>query len=110
MGNHSIFLNEGLEVDKSAETVVKNGERINLRPKEWEIFIKLIRNKNKILTKKELYESVWGYNYFNDDNLINVHIRKLREKIEEDPSIPKIIKTVWGKGYIYGEIDKEIQD
>lgn len=77
---------------------IKDREVI-LKSKEFKLFSYLFTNRNKIVTKDQLFTNVWGDEFFSDGTL-NVHIRKLREKIEEDPNDPVFIKTIWGTGYM----------
>ena len=77
-------------------------KRISLKAKEFALLKCLYNHKNTIVTKDELFAQVWGDAFYSDGTL-NVHIRKLREKLEEDPNEPKIIKTIWGTGYILEE-------
>lgn len=80
--------------------LVKNGERvISLTPKEFDLLWLMASHPNQVFTKAHLLESVWDITYVGDDNTVNVHIRRLREKIEDNPSEPEYIKTVWGTGY-----------
>ena len=72
---------------------------IELKPKEYKMFLYMLKHKNKIISKERFCDEVWGENFFGFDNTIMVHIRKLREKIEENPSKPKYILTVKGLGY-----------
>ncbi|MFP7492932.1 response regulator transcription factor [Terribacillus saccharophilus] len=88
-----------LRIDLQNYTVSKNGKHINLTVKEFEILCLLATSPNQVFTKGQLFESVWKEAYYGDDNVINVHIRRLREKIEDDASAPKYIKTIWGIGY-----------
>ena len=67
--------------------------------KQHQIFMYLLQHPNQILTKEQLYEAVWGEAYLDGDKTLMVHIRYLREKIEEEPSSPKIIETIRGLGY-----------
>jgi DNA-binding response OmpR family regulator len=66
---------------------------------EFNILLTLARNPNKVFMKKELYEMIWQDHYYDNGNVLNVHIRRLRKKIELDPDNPKIIVTKWGIGY-----------
>ena len=91
--------NEILTLDESTMSVIIKGERIALKAKEYELLSCLYKHKNTIVKKDDLFEEVWGDTFFSDGTL-NVHIRKLREKLEENPNSPKMIKTVWGTGYI----------
>ena len=88
-----------LVLEDSTMSVLLNGKRIALKAKEFSLLKCLYDHKNTIVTKEVLFNEVWGDAFFTDGTL-NVHIRKLREKIEKDPNVPEIIKTVWGTGYI----------
>lgn len=88
-----------LSIDLDNFTVLKNDIEISLTAKEFQILRLLATHPNQVFTKGQLFESVWKDTYYGDDNVINVHIRRLRSKIEDDPSKPAYIKTVWGIGY-----------
>lgn len=90
--------NEVLKLDASTLSAVLNGKRIQLKAKEFALLDCLYRHKNTIVKKEVLFDEVWGDAFFSDSTL-NVHIRKLREKLEDNPNEPKLIKTVWGTGY-----------
>ena len=92
-----------LVVDLNAYAVTKNGENLKLTATEFNIFSLFLNKPNQVFTKEQLYNLVWQAEYVQDMNVINVHIRRLREKIEEDPSNPKYIQTLWGIGYRLGE-------
>lgn len=92
-----------LTIDKDNYTVSKNGKDIKLTAKEFQILRLFATNPNRVYTKAQLYEQIWNEEYLGDDNVINVHMRRLREKIEDDPSAPRYIKTLWGIGYKLGE-------
>ncbi|TFD99563.1 response regulator transcription factor [Jeotgalibacillus sp. R-1-5s-1] len=94
---------DDLEIFPDSYSVKRGNEVIQLTLKEFTILQLLYRNQHKIYTKEELYERVWGEPYFGDANVINVHMRRLREKIEADPADPKLIKTIWGIGYKWGD-------
>src|SRR5690606_41233443 len=87
------------EINLTNFTVMKRGEELNLTAKEFQILSLLATNPNRVFTKGQLFEGVWQEAYYGDDNVINVHIRRLRGKIEDDASSPKYIKTIWGIGY-----------
>ncbi|WP_429745740.1 response regulator transcription factor [Bacillus salipaludis] len=93
------------EIDLDTENLIatKNGIQINLTSKEWKILCLFFENQKKVFTKEQIYRSVWGDDYYGDENIINVHISRLREKIEDTPSKPAYIKTIWGIGYKLGE-------
>ncbi|GLV62571.1 DNA-binding response regulator [Bacillus mycoides] len=80
-------------------TVEKKGRQLKLTLKEFEILKLFVKNQNRVFTKAQIYTLVWNEEYYGDDNVINVHMRRLREKIESDPSNPEYIKTLWGIGY-----------
>ncbi|MBW7476388.1 response regulator transcription factor [Paenibacillus oenotherae] len=92
-----------LEVDLDNLTVSKNGRSLKLTSKELYILRLFLTNPKKIFTKEQIYRSVWNDDYYGDENIINVHMSRLREKIEDTPSEPKYIKTLWGIGYRLGE-------
>lgn len=97
--NNILKFNE-LKIDLDSHRIfVKDIETETLAAKEFELLICLAKNPNRIFKKEELYDKIWGFNDFGDINTVTVHIRKIREKIENDPSNPRFIKTVWRVGY-----------
>lgn len=86
-------------MDKVAMKITKNGIPVSLSATEFELFAYLVQNPNRVIDKNELLKAVWGDGYYSPDTL-NVYIRKLREKIENNPNSPEFIKTIWGIGYI----------
>jgi len=90
-----------LLVHPELQTVVdsRTGEEIPLTAKQLQILFYFLRNRGQILTKEQIYEAVWGEPYIDGDKTVNVHIRYLRERIELDPSDPRIIETIRGIGY-----------
>lgn len=91
-------------LDLNNYTVLRNGTALNLTSKEFEILKLLISNPGRVFTKAQLYAFVWGEEYMGDENVINVHMRRLRTKVETDPSKPQVIKTIWGIGYKLGDV------
>lgn len=89
----------GLEIDPKAYIVKLNGDEIPFSVKEFEILHYLALNINQALSREKIFSTIWGFDEFGDINTVTVHIRKIREKIETDPSNPKYIETVWGIGY-----------
>lgn len=90
----------GVMLNPKTRGVTKSGTPLDIRDKEMDILIYLAKNKGKVVSPKELYEAVWGeMSLPSSNNTITVHILNLRRKLEDDPSAPKIIRTVWGKGY-----------
>lgn len=95
-----------LTMDLDNYTVTKAGKRIELTAKEFEILKLLLRHPKKVYTKEQLYSLVWKDAYIGDENAVNVHISRLRNKIEDDPRNPRLVLTVWGIGYKLGEADE----
>ena len=87
-----------LQLDEKTMSVIMYGKSIPLKAKEFALLNCLYRHKNTIVKKEVLFDEVWGDTFFSDSTL-NVHIRKLREKVEVNPNDPRLIKTVWGTGY-----------
>lgn len=91
--------NERISINEETMRIIVDGKTVQLKAKEFKLFQYLYEHKNTIVTKEQLFYNVWGdYNF--SDGTLNVHIRKLREKIEEVPNEPKILKTIWGTGYM----------
>jgi two-component system response regulator MtrA len=82
--------------------VLRDGEQISLTPLEFNLLLTLAQKPKQVFTREVLLEKVWGYQYKADTRLVNVHVQRLRSKIEEDPDNPTIIKTVRGIGYRAG--------
>lgn len=91
-----------LIMDLSDYTLTKNGKPIELTAKEFNILKLLLQNPKKVYTKEQIYSIVWNDAYYGDENAVNVHISRLRNKIEDDTRNPKYILTVWGIGYKLG--------
>ena len=88
-----------LTVNLETHEIFKDGKEIKLTPTEFDILVLLGENRGKVFSIENIYNSVWKQDFMQSDNTVMVHIRKVREKIEEDPRKPKYIKTVWGVGY-----------
>ncbi|WP_281426055.1 response regulator transcription factor [Crassaminicella profunda] len=86
--------------------VILRGREINLTAKEFDLLLFLAINPNKIYSREELLETIWGYEYFGDLRTVDVHIRRLREKVEEKSSQPEYIRTKWGVGYYFRSKNK----
>lgn len=93
-----------LIMNLSDYSLTKKSEKIELTAKEFEILKLLLQNPKKVYTKEQLYSLVWKDAYFGDENAVNVHISRLRNKIEDDTRNPKYILTVWGIGYKLGAL------
>ena len=91
----------GLMIDVEARRVTVDDKPINLTAKEFDLLELLIFNVNKVYSREELLKTVWGEDYPGDVRTVDVHIRRLREKIEQNPSDPKYVHTKWGVGYYF---------
>lgn len=89
----------GLLIDPDAHTVSVNEKPITLTAKEFDILLFLARNPNKVFSKDQLFDRIWGMDAFGDATTVTVHIGKIRDKTEADPKDPQYIETVWGAGY-----------
>ena len=90
---------ENLSIDIGRREIRINNQVVNLKPKEYELLLYLVKHKNQVLSRDQILESVWGWEYIGESRTVDVHVRWLREKIEEDPSSPQKIITVRGAGY-----------
>ena len=90
---------DDLLLDIAANKFFKNGVEIELTPTEFALLKMFMENQGKALKRNEMLNAVWGQDYFGDTKTLDVHIRRLREKLEDNPSVPEYIKTVWGFGY-----------
>ena len=90
-----------LKLDCEGRRVFIAGKEINLTAKEFDVLELLAKNPNKVYSRENLLNLVWGYEYLGDVRTVDVHIRRLREKIERNPSEPKYVFTKWGVGYYY---------
>lgn len=90
---------KNLVLDMKSQRFLKDGVEIELTPTEFSIIKLFLQNPGKALSRDELLNSVWGRNYFGDLKTVDVYVRRIREKIEDNPSKPKFIETVWGTGY-----------
>ena len=90
---------DGLEVDVARRTVILNREPIRLRPREFDLLAFLLEHRGIVFSRDTLLERVWGYDYAGDTRTIDVHLRWLRQKIEDDPGNPRRLVTVRGVGY-----------
>ncbi len=90
-----------LKINTESRRVYVNDEEVNLTAKEFDVLELLIFNPNKVYSRENLLNIVWGYDYPGDVRTVDVHIRRLREKIEDNPSEPKYVHTKWGVGYYF---------
>ncbi len=94
---------EGLCIDKYKRNVVREENEIELTYTEFEILLLLAQNAGVVFSKEQIYDTVWKEPYFGDYNIVMSHIRNIREKIEDNPSKPIYIQTVWGVGYRFNK-------
>jgi DNA-binding response OmpR family regulator len=88
-----------VRIDTPARTVTKAGVPLKLTLKEFELLVFLVSHPNRVFSRDQLMDRVWGYSAALDTGTVTVHIRRLREKIEDDPARPRFLETVWGVGY-----------
>lgn len=89
----------GLEIFKDSRQVFVNGNEVDLAQKEFELLAYMAENPNRVFSRENLFEKIWGLDSLGDNATVTVHIRRIREKIETIPSDPQYIETVWGAGY-----------
>ena len=99
--DENILEGKDMRLDREGRRVYINGKEINLTAKEFEVLELLMLNPNKVYGRENLLNLVWGSDYPGDVRTVDVHIRRLREKIETNPSEPKYVHTKWGVGYYY---------
>jgi two-component system response regulator RegX3 len=97
--NNEVVRGAGIEIDVDAHDVRVEGRPVELRPKEFDLLESLMRRKNRLATREALIDEVWGPSYFGDTKTLDVHIKRIRQKIEDDPAHPSRIVTVRGLGY-----------
>ena len=104
MAEKDVLQSGSLTIDRSGHKVYKNKSPLELNVKEYELLLLLAENPGKTLDKDFLFDQIWGADSFSENQTLTVHIKMLRNKIEEDPKKPERIKTVWGVGYCYEEL------
>jgi two-component system response regulator MtrA len=97
-----VLLVGDLEIDVSGHTVKRDGELLSLTPLEFDLLVCLARKPGQVFTREVLLQEVWGYRHAADTRLVNVHVQRLRAKVELDPERPDIVLTVRGVGYKAG--------
>lgn len=98
-------LNDGnILVNKISRTAYKNGIPLEMTSKEFDLLVLLMENRGKALSKEYIFNQIWGSDSFSEQQTLTVHIKWLRQKIEDDPKEPKKILTVWGMGYKYEDV------
>lgn len=93
------IFHKGLEINTSAHQIFVNGREVMLTAKEYELLVFLASNPNIVFNKEQLFDRIWGEDYYGEPATVAVHIQKIRKKIETDPANPQYIETLWGTGY-----------
>lgn len=102
MGGSSVkkeLVSTHLRVDEEARLAWKDGQVLDLTPIEFDLLQTLMRQHGRALSRDQLIEQVWGHDYYGEDRVVDVHVGRLRKKVEDDPTNPTLIATVWGAGY-----------
>ena len=97
----NVIEKKGLKIETDSRRVYINGNEVSLTAKEFELVLLLVSNPNKVYSRDELLKEIWGATYPGDARTVDVHVRRLREKIEAHPSDPEYIHTKWGVGYFF---------
>ena len=95
----NVYVTGGLVINDDTKEVTVDGENVKLTPIEYNILLLLVKNKGKVFSINQIYESIWEEDAIGADNTVAVHLRHIREKIEINPKEPKYLKVVWGVGY-----------
>ena len=101
-----ISINKNVKIDYKSRNVLKNNEIIKLKPNEYNLLEFLCQHKNKVFSREELLERIWGYDYDGDERTVDVHVRKLRSKLDDKDNV-SIIETVFSVGYIMREFNED---
>ncbi|GAC1324724.1 MAG: response regulator transcription factor [Chloroflexota bacterium] len=97
-----VLVHEAMELHPASRAVFRDGTAIQLLPREFDLLLYMMRNRAIVLSRDQLLEKVWGADYMGDSRTVDVHVRRLRSKIETDASNPALIQTVHGVGYVFG--------
>lgn len=92
----------GITLDYTARTVMQNGKKVDIKGKEFDVLYYLMKHAGEVVDKNVLFNEIWGLDCYSEPATLNVHIRWLREKLEDDPKKPELIQTVWKIGYKFG--------
>lgn len=101
--NNPLIKSGALTIDKDARRVFLHGRELSMTGKEFELLVLFAENPGRTLSKEFLFNQIWGVDSFSENQTLTVHVRMLRDKIEENPGKPERIKTIWGVGYRYEE-------
>ena len=97
--NHHVLAGGGIKIDLGSFRVTRDGDEIDLTTTEYKLLVELLRNTPDVLSRADLLARVWNYEYLGDSRLVDMAVKRLRNKIEDDPAEPRLIKTVRGVGY-----------
>lgn len=97
----------GLSLDPRGRSVTVEGAGVSLTAKEFDLLWFLLRHPRQVFTRQQLLDQVWGYEFYGDESTVTVHVRRLREKLEPNPSKPNYVQTVWGVGYKFEAPNEE---
>ena len=100
--DEQMLASHGVVLDLARYQVSVNGAEVKMPLREFELLEMLMRNSGRVLTRTQLIEQVWGFDYYGDTKTLDVHIKRIRSRIEPDPSHPQLITTVRGVGYRFG--------
>lgn len=106
MKEENVHIYESLMLNEQTREVTRNGQSINLTPREYDLLLYLLQHPNQVLTREQLLDAVWGFDYYGDTNVVDVYIRYVRKKIEENHKT-SLIQTVRGVGYVLKEQKNE---
>ena len=99
-----------IEIRPGSRSVYREGVSVHLLPREFDLLLHLMRNRGLVLTREQLLETIWGHDYLGEERTVDVHVRRLRVKIEQDPSDPRLIRTVYGVGYTFEDSGRRDHD
>ena len=95
----------GLTIDTASRRTWKEGQAVELTAREFDLLELLMKNPGRVYSREQLLDLVWGYEYTGEYRTVDVHIRRIREKVEADPANPELLRTKWGVGYYFNEND-----
>ena len=101
--NRQLLTYDRITMDVTTRSVYKDGKAVSITGKEFDLLEYLMRHPEQVIRKEKLFDAVWGFDCFSELGSLNVHIRWLREKLEDDPKNPSLIQTVWRVGYKFGD-------
>ena len=100
-GSQDVLVYKDLEINQKTAEVTKNGRVLDLTFREYQLLLYLVKHRGEVISRERLLAQVWGYDYYGEDRTVDVTIRRLREKIEDDPGNPQYVMTKRGMGYFF---------